>query len=289
MAPHVQSTCLATMLLFENGVTSSALAFNSCGASGLSKGTTSREHQRRNRSRVRPRPSSHAANTPISTAENNPEDRISKIAAPPRQRSVRADIDTCSLNLALLNLSQPKLGQGQGTAGQAQGTGQRQGHQTYDDDTIGCFPAPSSRGYEQGGVSNVLDEVQWLVSRGGTAEAIALLARVAQPSSATSAAKQQTPSSKSAAPVPIATSNSSIGSVNEAGNDEASLGAGFMTVLKDCSKRGMWREARQVLVRHMPTAGLRPTTDAWILAMDACAGAGGSEQAVFLLHEMRSR
>lgn len=216
-----------------------------------------------------------------------------KMAVPPHKRSVRADIDTCSLNLALLNLSQPKLGQGESVGkgtdqvmGKGQGRGKGQGCQTYNK-----LPTSASGGVplQEGGVSNVLDEVQRLVLKGAIAEAIELLGGVARPNLATSAFEQQTALSKSKAPVPTNIPNSRIDSESEAYNGESIVVDGFMAVLKGCSKRVMWKEARQILLRHMPTAGLRPPTEAWILAMDACAGAGGSEQAIYLLHEMSSR
>lgn len=67
------------------------------------------------------------------------------------------------------------------------------------------------------------------------------------------------------------------------------ISEGFRAVLQTCANRGLWREARQVLVTHMPEAEVWTTDADWLQALAACAGAGGSEQAVFHLHDMRMR
>lgn len=67
------------------------------------------------------------------------------------------------------------------------------------------------------------------------------------------------------------------------------IGDGFRAILQSCANRGLWREARQVLVTHMPAAQVWTTEADWLQVLAACAGAGGSEQAVFQLHDMRMR
>lgn len=64
---------------------------------------------------------------------------------------------------------------------------------------------------------------------------------------------------------------------------------GFRAVLQSCANKGLWREARQVLVTHMPAAEVFTTEADWLQALAACAGAGGAEHAVFYLHDMRMR
>lgn len=69
----------------------------------------------------------------------------------------------------------------------------------------------------------------------------------------------------------------------------SSVRTGFTDVLLTCANRGLWREANEVLMSLMPTAVVEASGADWLLAIDACAGAGGSEQAVFHLHNMRMR
>lgn len=71
--------------------------------------------------------------------------------------------------------------------------------------------------------------------------------------------------------------------------ETSAISDGFRAALQSCANRGLWREARQVLVTYMPAAEVFTTEADWLQALAACAGAGGSDQAVFYLHDMRMR
>lgn len=213
----------------------------------------------RQRQRIRARSaSSLASTTPASTTAGKPDER-NKGAVPPPTRRSRADIDVSSVDLALSNLAgalSPPPRQDRASPNQ------QQAHNTHDSaGSAGSLPSGESG-------SDVLTPVRQLISRGNVAEAVRVLTVTTER---------------------LATGNSTSAIVTAATSSTASLHAGFTAVLTACANRGMWYEARAIIVRHMPAVGIQPSVEAWVLAIHACAGAGGSEQAVFLLHEMRSR
>lgn len=111
----------------------------------------------------------------------------------------------------------------------------------------------------------VLAEVLRQIARGDVFQAIATVA---------------------AAPAELATAGRGGSS---GGKGDSVARDGFTAVLKACAGRGLWREAKDVLVRHMPAAGVEAAAADWLLAIDACAGAGGSERVILHLHDMRAR
>lgn len=237
---------------------------------------------------MRPRPASrHALNDTVATASENPEDKKSNMPAPVPKRSVRADIDTQSLNVALRSLSQ------QAPSEVEEREPFQGGHPTHQckGDRPAVRHSPDVLLLQEGIAAHLLREVQRLSSRGNVAQAVALLVGTASARKRVTSAVETLTSVSKVSPravAPAATRNDIRGETGGRKTSDESLRAGFISVLKGCAKRGMWEEARQVVVKHMPAAGLRTPMEAWIIAIDACAGAGGSQQAVYLLHEMRS-
>lgn len=237
---------------------------------------------------MRPRPASrHAVNDTVARASGNTEDKKSNMPPPVPKRSVRADIDTQSLNVALRSLSQQ-------APGEVEEPKPFQGRHPTRECTDDRNAARQSPGVvrKEGAAVHLLGEVQRLSSRGNVAEAVALLVGTASPRKRVTSTVETLTSVSEASPRAVATApigNDIRGETGDSKISDESLRAGFITVLKGCAKRGMWEEAGQIVVKHIPAAGLQTPMEAWIIAIDACAGERGAQQAVYLLHEMRSR
>lgn len=216
--------------------------------------------QRGSRVRARP-PSSHdptSRTSPVSTAVDKEDDEYDERFMPPPRRQSRADIDTSSMDLALLNLNLP-------------GESRRQRRQARNAGSVDSAMHSSSEASLPDRRPDLLTSVQERLARGNVPGAISVLASAVHDLEERSLGK-----------------DSAVHTSDEA-DGVSCLRACFTAVLTGCANRGLWRDAKQVLVRHMPAAGVEISAADWLLAIDACSGAGGSEQAVFLLHNMRAR
>lgn len=281
MAPHVQMTYLATIFMIpERSVSylsspSPTLAFQT--VANISQAVrTSSSTSHKQRVRVRPRPvSSHVAATPTSTAADTPEGGRGKKAVPTLGRLTHPDIDTTSLNLALLKLREPVRNPPLKKPPRQASLSPSGERQTPSEAGGLDYAVVNWRATRERDEPDTLAEVQRLVLKGRIAEAVEVLERIGN--------------AKTVSTVTSSTKFPPATRIKEADVNKDSLVVGFIAVLEGCANRGMWHEARQVVVKHMPIAGITPSREAWVLAVDACSGPGGSEQAVYLLHEMRSR
>lgn len=251
MTPRVSATFLATLIFVADNYPST-LGFN------LASGSAVRQQQR---GRVRARPlSSHdstSRTSSVPTAADKEDDEEFERDMPPPRRHSRADIDMSSMDLALLNLDLP--------AGEDENKPQRrQASNRGNVDSASTASLPEMH-------PDLLTAVQEPLARGNVPGAIAVLA------STVHGLAQRSGGCRSA------------GHASDKADDVSCFRRCFTAVLTGCADRGLWRDAKQVLVKHMPAAGVEISAADWLLAIDACAGAGGSEQAVFLLHDMRAR
>lgn len=255
MAPRLPPTCLATLAFIMDHLPAT-MGF------GLALGLGARP---RISSRIRARPpASHARRFLVSTTGGKPDEDERIVVSPPERRP-RADIDMSSVKFPLVNLNL--------TAAERP----RQADSCEDETCTGTRTAACSLDSADGvslqpvRLEERLDSlpiaaVQQQLFLGNVPEAISMLAEAV-----------------------AASGQESREHVNDTAGLVAAVQAGFTAVLQYCAKMGLWREAKQVVATHMPAAGIEPSVPERLMAINACFGAGGSEHAVYQLHDMRMR
>ena len=192
-----------------------------------------------------------------SSSSNKPDDTRRRMVPPPKRRS-RADIDASSVDKALasLNLSGVSSGRSHRRKQQQLQQQKRKDSSSSPDDnskpSTACPPDPRLQ---------ILADVHRYIAERNILGAVSTLELVTRGEKRDSARTSE---------------------------DEAALRAAFSTVLNECGRSGLWREAKQVVTIHMPTAAVEPSGSDWIQAIDACAGPGGAGQAILYLHDMRA-
>lgn len=269
MAPNSPETCLVT-LAFATEHFPATTAFI-----GVPLGANKRHRNRRIRARKSP-PTQQSSTTPGRDAGH-------RVPPPPGRRSradtSRADISSSPIaDLSLLHLNaaearRPTARRAGPTKERVRGKG------------LTATPRDDMSGRREGaaGRADVHPAVARQLASGNVIGAMSLLVSAADEIEA-SVRPNLIASSKTTAAADVDGVN-----CRASGDVLASLRGGFVAVLQSCAKRGLWREANRVVARYMPAAGVEASAADWLLAIDACAGPEGSEQAVFYLHDMRMR
>lgn len=259
MSLRFPATCLATLAFVIDQFPPTAAFSVALGA-----------HKRQRNGRIRARLSS-------STSDRS-EHGGHRVPPPPERRS-RADINSPIVDLALLNLSSAGSGRPARTSAGRTGSVKEQTRSASSrrlnaasarDDVSAARPEQAA------GRARVHPAVERQLASGNVLGAVSLLASAADEIETNNRINMNASYSTAAA-----------NGVN--GASIASLSDSFAAVLQSCTKRGLWREAHQVITRYMPAAGVEVSAADWLLAIDACAGPEGAEQAVFSLHDMRMR
>ena len=188
---------------------------------------------------------------------------------PPPERRPRADISSPIVDLALLNMNSAGAGRPAGRAGSIE----EQARSTSSGSLYSASPrdVSATRPERAAGRARVHPAVERQLASGNVLGAVSLLASAADEIEASSRRNLNASDPAAASGMPV------------------SLREGFTAVLQSCAKRGLRSEAHQVITRYMPAAGVEASAADWLLAIDACAGPEGAEQAVFYLHDMRMR
>lgn len=256
------ATCLATIAFVTDQFPTTAAFSVAVGA-----------HKRPRNGRIRARLSS--STSAIS------EDGGHRVPPPPERRSP-AGISSPIVEPSLLNLSPSGAGR---RAGSPSGREESIKEQTRSA-SLGSLSATSARDVSAArperaaGRASAHPAVERQLASGNVLEALSLLA---------SAADEIETSSRRNLDATDPTTAADDCANGPARGMPVSLSDGFAAVLQSCTKRGLWREAHQVITRYMPAGGIEASTADWLLAIDACAGPEGAEQAVFCLHDMRMR
>lgn len=249
MSSRLTSSCLATLVLIGDQATVTG-GFKRFPSLTVSDPQYRNEREGKNRMRIRAR----------SSPRDTPED-VERVVIPPPKRRLQADIDALSMERALLNLD---------LSDSIPGKPDKQQRRNKESVKVsGVDKSRPSKRLSLAPDPQVLTLVQRCIAKKNVAGAISAL--LSEPG--------------------IGVGMSARGTRVGAGTtlEKATLRAGFTIILKECSRAKLWREARQVLTKHMPTVGVEPSNADWLLAIDGCAVVGGVGQAICYLHDMRMR
>lgn len=283
MAPPTPTTYLATLaLLTEKTSVAFVPTFNSCTLGGT-------WHRRRGRARGRPqsspdvrRPGDHvpsmASSRTASGARSDDEDQVrsnSTTLLSKWQPRDEATTSTRSPDKTLIHAgleTRPTLPD-ETRQHDSGGTPSSQEPIGFAHDVVpgGQGQLPQQQGQQP--ARDVLAAVQHQLSRNDIVGAVSALASAVEAAAASGTKTRRSNDHRRAAELTA-----------------SSLRSAATAILTACSKTtGCSSEAAYVITALLPAAGLEASRGDWLTAIEACVGIGGPEQAIFNLHDMRTR